>query len=346
MTRTIEIDVRFAGGRVRVKRATGSTDRRVARDMKAMLRWLWRQPAYRHLVEEIAAGAKALADVYAAYVTDQLAALAPHFEDRPLFDAREGWLATFDCSPSHRTRLRQAFTCLEALRRRRDARLSELPVLLLEYRAHCVPAGTPRAFNYARAGSQALLRDLIGRRHPLYLRVADLQPMREAKQGKKGLTVPEAGAARDALRQHSPAAARAWWAMCWTGMGPTEFWGGWTVETDRVVIRGTKRPGRRWGTEGRAVPLVALPTRPEIQPQQLARLLRPLGLAPRQARNTFARALEDAGIPRTRRKLYLGHGVKDITDGYERHEIAAFLAEDRARLCALLGTAGYALEAM
>lgn len=346
MTRTIEIDVRFAAGRVRVKRATGSTDRRVAADMRAMLRWLWRQPGYRHLVEEIAAGARDLADVYAAYLGDRLPDLAPQFDDKALYDAREGWLATFDCSESHQQRLKQTFTCLEALRSRREAKLSELPALLLEYRQRCVTANTPRAFNYARAGAQALLRDIIGRRHALYLRIADLQPMREAKQGRKGLTLADAGQVRDQLRASSPNGARIWWAMCWTGMGPTEFWGGWTVDADRVVIRGTKRPGRRWGTEGRAVPLVITPTRPEVTAQQLARLLRPLGVAPRQARNSFARWMEDAGIPRTRRKLYLGHGVKDITDGYERHEIAAFLADDAGKLRALLGASGYALEAM
>lgn len=343
MTRTIEIDVRFAGGRVRVKRATGVTDRRTAADMKAMLRWLWRQPVYRHLVEEIADGARPLAAVYGAYLGNELATLAPQFEDGPLYDMREAWLAGFDCSDSHRSRLRQAFAKLEALRRRRAARLAELPVLLLEYRAHCVTANTPRAFNYARAGAQALLRDRIGRRHPTYQRVADLQPMREAKQGRKGLTLAEALAVRDQL---APAAGRIWWAMCWTGMGPTEFWGTWEVLTDRVQIRGTKRPGRRWGSEGREIPLIVTPVRPELVPDYFARALRPLGVAPRQARNSYARWLEDAGVPRTRRKLYLGHSVKDITDLYERHEIGAFLAEDAGRLRALLGATGRALEAV
>jgi hypothetical protein len=42
--------------------------------------------------------------------------------------------------------------------------------------------------------------------------------------------------------------------------------------------------------------------------------------------------MEAAGIPRTRRQLYLGHGAKDMTDLYERHEVDAFLLSDGAKL--------------
>jgi hypothetical protein len=39
-----------------------------------------------------------------------------------------------------------------------------------------------------------------------------------------------------------------------------------------------------------------------------------------------------AQIPRTRRKLYLGHGKQDVTGLYERHEVTAFLVEDAQKL--------------
>jgi len=42
--------------------------------------------------------------------------------------------------------------------------------------------------------------------------------------------------------------------------------------------------------------------------------------------------LEAASIPRTRRRIYLGHGAGDVTDLYEAHEVAAFLVEDAERL--------------
>src|SRR5438094_859233 len=59
-------------------------------------------------------------------------------------------------------------------------------------------------------------------------------------------------------------AARIWWGMCCTGMGPSEFWGEWSVREDRVRIVGTKRPGRRWGSEGRDVPLLTRVMPPEM----------------------------------------------------------------------------------
>ncbi len=51
-------------------------------------------------------------------------------------------------------------------------------------------------------------------------------------------------------------------------------------------------------------------------------------------RNTW---LEGAGIPRTRRKLYMGHGKTDVTDLYERHDVERFLAEDGEKLRTYLG---------
>ena len=61
------------------------------------------------------------------------------------------------------------------------------------------------------------------------------------------------------------------------------------------------------------------------------------GVEPYDFRRTYANWLEAAGIPRTRRKLYLGHGASDVTALYELHEVAAFLVEDAAKLSTFLG---------
>ncbi len=56
--------------------------------------------------------------------------------------------------------------------------------------------------------------------------------------------------------------------------------------------------------------------------------------------------MEAAGIPRTRRRRYRGHGPKDVSDLYEEHEVSAALAEDRDRLFTYLKRAsGIRLEA-
>ena len=54
----------------------------------------------------------------------------------------------------------------------------------------------------------------------------------------------------------------------------------------------------------------------------------------------LANLLEAAGTPRTRRRLYRGHGAQDVGDLYEAHEVAAFLAEDAARLNKHIGSYG------
>jgi integrase len=55
-------------------------------------------------------------------------------------------------------------------------------------------------------------------------------------------------------------------------------------------------------------------------------------MTPYDLRRTYANWLEAAGVPRTRRMLYMGHGSVDITGRYEWHEVKAFLAEDAEKM--------------
>ena len=63
-------------------------------------------------------------------------------------------------------------------------------------------------------------------------------------------------------------------------------------------------------------------------------------VTPKLARKTFDRWMQDAGIPRVRRKRYLGHGKRDVTDDYEWYEVIAYLREDAGRMRALLPQQG------
>jgi integrase len=54
-------------------------------------------------------------------------------------------------------------------------------------------------------------------------------------------------------------------------------------------------------------------------------------------RRSFAVWMEEAGIPRSRRKSYLGHSAGDVTRLYERRELLAWLQEDAGRLRAYAG---------
>ena len=114
-----------------------------------------------------------------------------------------------------------------------------------------------------------------------------------------------------------------------TGMNPKEYYiDGWTVHADRVVIHGQKT-----NTRERPVPLVQAPTPPHFdRPLLLYKAVKDL-FTPYSLRRSYARMLEiDARIPRTRRKCYIGHDRLDELDGYEAHEVAAYLVEDAQRI--------------
>jgi integrase len=150
------------------------------------------------------------------------------------------------------------------------------------------------------------------------------------------LTVAEFKSLRAGL---SIAYSRMACGMAYTGMGWTEYMGRWEWLPDRIQIHGTKRAGR-----DRVVPVIEPMVRYE-RPykafrEALSKAATEAGLpnvTPYDFRRTYAGWLEDAGIPRTRRRLYMGHGAKDVTDLYERREIDRYLAEDAERLKTLIG---------
>jgi hypothetical protein len=189
---------------------------------------------------------------------------------------------------------------------------------------------------------QSFLRDTLGQRHDLYKTLADIKPLAEAKQRKNN---PQTVAQIVALalrinRVH----VGALWGMTLTGMGPKEFYGNWKIEGTGVRIHGTKRKAR-----DRIVPLV-MPDRfsgatgeraltPEYRARRFAKALALASadtVLPYDLRRTYATWMEAAQIPRSRRRQYMGHASGDVTDIYERHEVAQYLREDAARLDALV----------
>ena len=351
MSRTLPIDVIVLG--VRIKKQSGVTTKAERDDLVAMLRTLPKQ-GHLEIVRGIQAGRWSLLEVYAHYVAGTLAQLYGPQDDQQLDPVVDGWLDRALCADGTRDNRRDAFKALRALERR-TLFLRDLPELLKTYRARCEEVKHPRTFNIARTAVQAFLRDTLGKRKPLTLAVADVPKLAERKQGRAGLVLPEAVAIRDQLPHD---AALAWWSMVLTGMGPKEFFvDGFDVLADRVLIHGAKTEGRE-----RAVPLIDTPVRPALTkdgytsalrrlsgrrlresltaqldrkptPQELtaaaqAKGAQPWKVTPYQARKTFARWMEEARIPRTRRNRYRGHGTQDIGDNYERYEVDGYLRDD------------------
>lgn len=333
---SLPLDVRIPGVG-RVHRRSGV---RTARERNALVAMLQELPkrGFRSLVVDVQAGRRTPLELYGHYTGGTLEHLLRPTDDRPLAPLFEVWLEEALVAPTTRALRRDVWAALRP-HVGRGTLLRDVPDVLAAYRGACERAGHPRAFNVTRTCLQAFARDTVGKRHALALAVADTPMLKERRQGRRGFALAEALEIRAAL---SPEAAACWWAMCCTGMGPKEYWvDGWRVEGDRVHISGTKASGR-----DRDVPLVEEPGRPTLTRDGFTSALRRLEgpkVTPYQARKSFARWMEDAQIPRIRRRQYLGHGEQDVSDKYEGYEVDAYLREDAERLRALLPRQGIRL---
>lgn len=172
------------------------------------------------------------------------------------------------------------------------------------------------------------MKSTLKRSHPIYSAIADIEPLPVTAQRRKTpLTPEEFEAITNRMPLQYAVMAR---TMAQAGMGPAEYWGKWEERDDRILIHGTKRSGRE-----RFVPAFGAPVAPLTKYAAFRRALRDASdgrTTPYDLRRSYANWLESAGIPRTRRKLYLGHGARDVTDLYERHDVERFLKEDADRL--------------
>lgn len=350
---TLMIDRRFKGVG-RLKRASGTTDAEVFKLFQGMLDSL-AAAGRLDILKSLKAGTVTFAEVWdiARPQSDRPASLnaLPSPETaRRLWrtvkgaeaGALERFIAAHDVSDTHRANLRRDARALRTVART-DATVAELPALVKAFRAVCVREQKARTFNMTRTTAQAFLRETVGQFHPLYGAVTMLKPMAETRKAGRPLTPDELREFCDRLRatfgRNGAAYAEAFYGMAVTGMRPVEFWGGeWHQQPDRVRIRGAKQKGGR--IVHREVPLVAPIQPPEVAFATFRDQLWKRGITEHtayDARRTFAVAMEAAGIPRTRRVAYMGHGASDMTALYERHEVAAYLADDGAKLRAYFG---------
>ncbi len=314
----------------RIFRASGTTDPETFELMRAMFKTLLNKGRL-DLLKAVKDGVITPLELYSAYAADGLHQLPSAETIRPLEDGLRDWLAGFEASDGHRL---NADGAIRALCRVAPAkvRLVDLPEVLKRYRWQCQKAKTPRAFNLARSTAQAFTRDTFGRHHYLWQAVSAVRLLRE----KRARGNPQTPTQLRALmgRLPTPYGDMAW-AMAVTGMGIKEYWGDWEMLDDRVAIHGTKRGGRE-----RVVPRVGGVYRPTrgYQPFRVALAEASKGaVEPYDMRRSFVTWLESAGIPRTRRRLYMGHGAKDVTDLYEHVQVTAYLEEDAGLLRRFLG---------
>lgn len=331
---TLTIDRTFKGVG-RIKKQTGTTIPAVRRKMNRMLTALAEGPRL-DVLRAIRDGEITLIHALDAYQRNELDKLPLGKTSKPLELAMTEWLDDLviptDISKGHKSSYKSSIK--HFARARKNAPISEIAELLEALRK-TLGSKHPRAFNYARSAALAFIRGTLRKNHPLWLACAAVEPRKvpETKR-RKPFTLQE-------LHEFFPKAQTdpfdaIAWAMALTGMHADEYFERkWVVKTDRIEVKGTKRAGRE-----RLVPLVIRPPEPAMHRrtwEDRFRVRFAKARTPYDLRRSYANLMEDAMIPRTRRKLYMGHGPGDTTDLYERREVTANLAKDRERLLIMLG---------
>jgi hypothetical protein len=275
-------------------------------------------------------------ELYAAYLRGGMEGLPSVAHIKALDAAVEAWLASAAIAP--RTR-RDYAAILKRVIGGKPAKVSDLPTLLTRYRERTKGG---RAFNLARAAARSFASSLMGRYSDLWNMLSNIRPRPVRRKAGHPQTPDEAREVAQALGRYGGM----WWTLCTSGMsggpdGPyflerfsvTRQTRG-TRRIEALAIHGTKREGRE-----RVVPLVATPVRPLVKYPAFARALRAIGLTPNDGRRSYEAWMENAGIPKARRRRYMGHGTADVTDLYgDDYPLAEFLDADAARIRTYIGT--------
>lgn len=327
MTRgTLELRRTVAG--VAIRCASGTHAKRTFRRMNDLLTQLGEHGHVGYL------RAVAKGDVTPLEMVDQLrgvdlATMATK-PQTPLKRAVERFLATL---PEGYHRRNMAYD-LRRLTKDLPAKASsyDLVTALKAQRAKDLQAGRASGFNHLRAHVRRFVRVELGRASPAYQAIADMATVKGARD-RKGhpCTVPEAFALAETLGAfYGPT----WLAMCLTGMGPGEMWGTWEEVAGGVLIHGTKRAGR----DRVVFRLAPIPAPVVATPGAFAQGLKRHGVAvrPYDARRTFARWCDLAGVPRIHLRGYLGHGPANLEDGYAMGNLAPYVARDGALFAAFV----------
>lgn len=315
------IDRRYKGiGRIR--RASGTNHRKTLKQILAMLKEL--HETGRHTVlREIRDGVVTPIAVYGYWREQKLEHVPSAATLKPIAPTIADWIDKHEVTDTTKRNYKSEMSRFTGYVGE-SVHIQDLPMAVQRYREYCFERGTHRTFNYLRTAVLAFLRVNFGRNSQLWhsisgIRLLPIETTRQAPQ----LTVVEA---INLVRQLPQPHAEIVRTMVFTGMGWSEITGDWSVESDRVVIKGTKTKGR-----DRTVPLIDPDiSRPARASKAFRTQLRKIrkDVSPYSFRRSYSHWMDEAKIPRIRRVMYMGHGDSDMTDRYERTEVTQFLQED------------------
>jgi integrase len=331
---TPQIDRTFPAPIGQIRLACGTHDPEAFADINAMLTALAKSVPPRYDVLE-AIRDRRIAPMHALsfYVLNRLNDV-PTIDVLPLLQGEyDTWHTKLKASPEYKAQIASTFKALLALNAK--AQVGDLAKLLRQRREQCEAAETPVGFNRSKSHVQAFVRDTLGDDHKLYGEVTKVPvlPVEDTPE-RRGKAFEELAALLAPLPE--PHASYAWSMAC-TGMGPKEYWGRWSRQPGLVDIRGTKRKARvrkvpLWAP---GLPIVPVLSRSAFEGMWERRIGEGLGIY--DLRRSFAVLMEDAGVTRSRRRIYMGHAAGDVSDLYETRELDAWREQDGAAMLALAG---------
>lgn len=303
----------------RVRRASGTTNRRQFDALNAMLSELYQQGRL-DVLASIAAGNLAPMEVWALRRQYGLAGI-PRPEAAMTLAKMTDWATTFRCSDKHKENIDSAVKALIKASEEGE-RVGDLPAILRRYRQQA----RPRMFNVVRSAAQAFLRDTFGKRHEFYVSLCDVPPLPYRAGRVQPADVSDILSLPEALRPMA-------WGMLLTGMGPGEYWGKWRQGIDRVSVFGTKQEQRV-----RLVPKVEDLALPTVHRRAFGDAFKAAtDKTPYALRHGFRHLMEAAGIPDSRAEMYMGHDPRTVKFTYLWHEVEPYLLPDAKALRAEVG---------
>lgn len=337
MTPTKTID-RIFPGVGRIKRASGTRDAKTFRAINTALDQLYSQGRLDILRALKTAKRPTPLEVLDAVRSGNLARLASPAVMVTLHDALDRFAKEYPCGDKHRATIRSNVKHIKRVTSKEDT-AGVLATAVIAMRSKL--SKHERAFNLLKSNMQAFARWHGGERSDMYLEVVAVAPYPKKRKRKPhscdvaemlelvGKLNEEGNTSRNNTPVQLPLGDM-WWSMCVTGMRPVEYWGAeWQDRGAYVEIVTAKQADGERVTRSvpRLRPIIAAACGRDV----FARALRAASdgkVQPYDGRRTFSNWMEKAKVPRTRRRLYMGHGEKDVTDLYEWEEVERYLAED------------------
>jgi hypothetical protein len=334
---SLQIDRVFPEPIGRIHMASGAYDARALADVNDMLSALQRSvPPRWDILQAIKAKRVAPMHALSLWRTSKL-------EEIPLADVLprlageyERWAKRLEVTDAYKAQIKSTFAQL--FRLGAEPTVGDLPELLQARRDECQDAGKPVAFNRGKAHVQAFVRATLGDDHALYRQITKVAPLAVDAEPERRAQQP--GALAAILLRLPPVHQLIAWSLAVSGMRPKEYFPdpkherrlAWTTQPDRIHVGRSKTEAGSRDIPLWAAGLPALPerSRDAFEGMWTRRIGSELDIY--DLRRSFIVWMEDAHIPRSRRKHYAGHAAGDVTDLYERRELDAWLGEDSVRL--------------